>query len=85
MLGSQSRRPIRAQSMSESKLADTSTGGIDQMTAITADPTAVESERSQDPSHLRVQITVIECHLLAGAGADQLCNPGNLVLGHGRA
>jgi hypothetical protein len=63
----------------------TSTGGVDQVTAIAADPRAVESERSQDPTHLRVDITVIESHFLAGAGADKLCNPRNLVLGHGQA
>ncbi len=50
--------------------------GVDQMCALAARPYLVESERAQDPPHLRVQIAVVQRHLLACTGAEDLLHAG---------
>ena len=51
-------------------------GGVDQVRPLAADPGPVEAERPQDPPHLRVQIAVVERHLLAGALGEHLAMVG---------
>src|SRR6185437_14967888 len=49
---------------------------VDQVCALAPAPGLLEAERTQDSPHLRVQVTVVERHLLAGAGGQQLADAG---------
>src|SRR6202790_4778448 len=55
---------------------------VDQVRSLSTHPHLVEAERPQNPPHLRVQETVVERHLLAGAGAQDLSHRGRGRAGH---
>ena len=48
--------------------------GVDQMGALPRDPALVEPERAHDPPELRIEIGVVERHLLAGAAGEDLAD-----------
>ena len=56
--------------------------GVDQMRALPSAPHLVEAQRAQDPPHLRVQIAVVERHLLAAASIEDLLHAGRGLAGH---
>ena len=74
--------PDREHAIAPEEVQVALSGGVDQVRALPPGPHLVEAQRAQDPSHLRVQETVVEDHLLAAAGVEDLAYGRRRGVGH---
>ncbi len=77
--------PDREHAIAAEQVQIALTGGVDQMRALAPRPRSVEPERAQDPAHLRVQVAIVERHLLTRARLDQFTHAGNRLWHRSRA
>ena len=57
--------------------------GVDQVRSLAAGPGAVEAEGPEDPAHLRIQVAIVELHLLACPRGEEAAHGWEIRDRHG--